>query len=248
MKQISLSYEDFISIVSLKQILHQHIFKTKNDSNSVFKQYSLFAFDGNVEYSCNIDTLVSASFVDDYEKNWASIANKPLVAIDINSGLPKIKPTPIDGCLTMPIVYFTTGDENSLDIGQATNKDYWNIRYEYNDGDEFAYTTINFHADFNFYINGGTIRLVKIESGEITKAPKADIILAPQVPSSWGGNWYFVGNKQFFNVSDFFEIETDAKFIKYRSDFPIANHIELKVAHIPADRLRFEFYIRMFMS
>lgn len=224
-----LSYNDFLSICTSKNLLMQYQQFDGSD-----KVYNLFAYDGQTKFECSINDADHLTEVTDFETNYKSNANKPIDQRESETGLVKTKPRPVEGTLQTYIVYFTTSDINSLDAGNHQN--YWSISYDSNNG----ITKIKVSPTYSYYIDGGYLKILQTPP---TIKPKASMYLAPNTPYQWE----FVGNKKFNYEYDFFLLEVPPKYVKYYEAVPSLNVAELQITHNPGDQINFEYYIKIYV-
>lgn len=244
---MKLTYSDFIDLcITEKGLLLQHHLSQETENSD--KYYKIFSYDENSYYECLIDTTTSTGQINvtDYETNYVGNSNKPLQPRESETGLVKTKPRPVEGTLKLGFIYFTTGDLDSLDFGDNEGEN-WEIFTSTGTTQLGASTGITWliaSPAYGYYIDGGGLQLLSTSTGSFL--PHVNFILAPNIPSAYGGSWKFVKNKKMLWYQEKFELEVPPKYVKYYPANPYANQVKLEVLHDKDARINFELWIKIY--
>lgn len=229
-----LKYADFISIITSKNLYHQHVYDIAEDES--FKHYELFAIDGNIEYSCNLYSNTESNEILDYEANWRLTANKTIDLRDSFTGVPKYRPRPVEGTMAVVSIYCNLGMSETLDPNG--NLDFRAITTTP------GKTEIRFKPSYGYYITGGHL---KLRSDLTTPFIKANFIFAPDFPSAYGGNWCFINNLKVDNIVREFDVDVPSKYIKYYVEAPAASELCLQIFHDVNEHVEIEMRICIYI-
>lgn len=228
LNSLQYTYSEFMNIIGYKNIGHLLQYKTIKDG------YKIWAYDDSQYFYCKINTIDNTNDIIDFEENFKDDANKKLLSKESATNWLKVRSRKASGDIYLNWIYFTTGDENSFDNG--------------GDGDYTILATstktiIDFNPSYDYELEGGMIRTI----GDITSnSIKASLVFAPDIPKEMGGSECPINNVKFDNEKKYYEMRTDVKLIKYRSDVPIANKARLELTHSVEDSINFEFCLYIF--
>ncbi len=223
-------YTDFIATVTSRVLSGQYTYYLSGINNDQ-PSYRLFAYDG--PHCFDIDVQDSDS-VNDFELKYKASWNKAIEKKDPNTGIPQFKPRPVEATLSVEFVYFTTGDDSTF---EAPN-DSWSI-----DTSIPGVTKVSMKPKYSYYIDGGGFTLI----GNTIGKSKIAIMLAPNIPESYGGNVKLIKNKKFVRNDENFILEVPPKYVKYYAANPLANEIQMHIEHNDDVRMNIEFYARLYI-
>jgi hypothetical protein len=229
-----LTYTEFITISNYKTLRMQY----KELTEAVRKTYYLYAYDWNEKYEVIID---DSSEVTNFETNYknSTYTNKPIITIENETGLWRVRNRDVEGTLAQSFVYCITGDEESLDSSK-----YYTVSTS--TGTSTGVTKVLFSPILGYYITGGGLKLL----GNLTERNyiKVGVTFAPNFPQAYGGNWKFVINKKFTNDFREFEATVPSKFIKYYSYYPTASEVEFSIEHHIDERVELELHLKTYIA
>ena len=215
-----MTYESFISLIEDRNLSGQYTYYLSGVNRDV-PSYYLFAYDGPHIFEVDIqDTPSVNDFEGKYKNNW----NKPIAPIESGTGFIMIKPKPVDGTLYLNNIYFMLGDANSIDCPDGL----WSMTVEDGEND-MKITKVYGNPNFGYYIDGGGIRILGDSAPHIPI--KLDFVMAPNIPSEYGGNVKFVANKKLKITNEWFNVFVPPKYVKYYPENPYANQVLLKCTH-----------------
>jgi len=241
-----MEYDEFIAICTTKSILNKVQYNFRQETENSDKYYEIFVTDGNLRYECHLNSIDTSTGLIDFETNYKDTSNQTIAPIEPETGIPKTKPRPVEGTLAMTFIYFTTGDTDSLDYGEDTGE---NVTITTSTGTTHlgtstGVTEITITPSFSYYLDGGGIQLISSSAGEFPI--EVYVIMAPNIPPAYGGNWTFVKHKRLWYQNQHYEIEAPPKYVKYYSENPYANQVRLRVLHDKDINAELEFYVRTF--
>jgi len=235
-----MNYIEFIALATTRGYLKQ--IQWVYDTATGVPRYYLRFWDGPECYACFITDDPS---ILDFETKYKGNANGKILAIPIESttGWMKTRSRSTAGDLKLTYIYFTTGDENSLDCGDATE-------YSITVSDAFTdlkgnirkMTHIDFMPSYSYELGGGGLCI----RGDLTgKNLKLSFIAAPDIPSEYGGSVKFIDNKQFNDSVKRYDLVADAKFFRYVHATPVANKVRVCCTHGVNDHIECELYLTL---
>jgi len=228
-----MKYDDFISICTSKLLLIQY----ELNQVGIDKDYSLYAYDENIKYKCNINNVHNVTDVADFEDNYKDISNKPVKKVDDYSRIPIFRPLQVDANIALNYLYFTTGNTNSFDTGGNT---LWTMSTP-----NTTTTKLRFAPNFVYYLEGGYL---KMES-EPTAPMKVDVILAPDVSQENGGSWPFIKNKKLCGTTCSLDVSVNVspKHIEYYPELPGLSFIDIIITHAENESVDFEALLLVYI-
>ena len=229
-------YDKFISICTEKGLLIQSNFRQETPGSD--KYYELVAIDGNIRYECHLNSIDTSTGLADFEANYLSTANRPLDIRETETGIIKTKPRPVEGTLTLAFIYFTTGEEASLDYGEEIEDEGFAI------DTSTGITMVTFTPTFSYYIDGGGVTVVGSSTGMSTI--EASFIMAPNIPAEYGGSWKFIKHKRLWKVGQSFTLDVPPKYVKYYEANPYANELRLEIIHEEDAKIALELSLRTY--
>jgi len=235
-----MTYSEFISIATSRDYLIK--IQWTYDEDTGIPRYFLKFWDGPECYECMITDTPS---INDFVTKYKSSANGKILAIPIESttGWMKTRSRSTAGDLKLTYIYFTTGDENSLDCGDATE-------YSIAVSDAFTdlkgnirkMTHIDFMPSYSYELGGGGLCI----RGDLTgKNLKLSFIAAPDIPSEYGGSVKFIDNKQFNDSIKRYDLVADAKLFRYVHATPVASKVRVCCTHGVNDHIECELYLTL---
>ena len=127
--------------------------------------------------------------------------------IESSSGWVRTRARKQFGDLKGKFIYFTTGDDQSLDSGGDS---------DYSITVTSTGTYIDYYPNFNYEISGGSVVVHESSGYMIDKELKISFILAPDIPVEYGGSWPFISNKKLNQFCLSYERNVDPKYLRYR--------------------------------
>jgi len=227
-----LEYSVFKSQVLTKDLRWQYI----EYPPPPYKTYLIYAYDASFYYECLTD---QPEEVADFETNYKETANKPILMVEKETGLQRVRNRDVEGTLAQSFVYVTTGDEESLD-----SSEYYTVSTS--TGTSTGVTKVLFSPILGYYITGGGLKLL----GNLTERNyiKVGVTFAPNFPQAYGGNWKFVINKKFTNDFREFEAVVPSKYVKYYPSFPTASEVEFSIEHHIDERVELELHLKTYIA
>ena len=216
---MKLEYSIFKAHVIAKDLRWQYI----EYSPEPYPTYLLFAQDGDFRYECLTDQPAE---IVDFETSYKAMANRPILAVENDTGLQRVRNRDVEGTLAETSAYFVTGTAGSLDAGGSA---FYSL-----DVSIPGATKLIFSPTLSYYLNGGQFRLMgDLSVGQFIKA---NIIFAPGFL-----NWYFVKNKKLTNTSREYSKTAPSKYIKYYAAYPFLSEAILIVTHEVTEAVECEF-------
>jgi hypothetical protein len=227
-----MDYNNFIQICTSRYLRIQYSTYYSGQNNETLCYY-LFAYEGNHMYECDIQDPDSIS---DFETKYKATSNQPIVPVESETGIPKVKPRPVEGTMAVVSIYCNLGQSETLD--PAGNPHYRVIFTS------TGITEIRFKPNYGYYITGGYLKL----RGELTTPfIKCQFIFAPDFPSAYGGNWCFINNLKLDNITKEFKADVPPKYVKYYSSAPIASELCLRITHDPNEHAEIEMRMDIYI-
>jgi len=225
------SYTDFINLVGFKNGLNRLQFK------ELTNLYKIWFVDGTVESFCLLYKDFDSASINDFKTKYQSYSNQKIDPIETATGWMKIRSRKVSGDLKGKYVYFTTGDDQSLDADGDTH---------YSIAVTTGKTIIDFMPNYNYEIAGGYVRINATAMEMEDNWVKAKFIMAPDIPVEYGGSWPFISNKKFNKYCLEYSREVDPKLMKYDAVNPI-NKIRLELTYDTNPEVEVEIYLDIYI-
>jgi hypothetical protein len=152
------------------------------------------------------------------------------------------KDEPYNGPLYQVACRFTTGKgSNDPSWKPPVDKpNLWSI-----DVSNPGYTYVDFLPNFSIQVDGCGYRL--LQESPVNEVVMEAIMLAPNIPSQYGGSYVFASNFQIIGDYDKFERFTAPKFLKYNPQIPEASRIRFKIKHDVSEHVKLCVYLSTYI-
>ena len=231
-----MSYDDFKCVCTSKDLGIQYTFRQETENSD--KYYELFAFDSAFRYECHLNSIDTSTGLADFEANYKSGCNDKLsqrFKFESSSNRQDVRICQVVGDLRRTFLYATLTSTGSFDQGNATD-------YIMTCPDS-THTYIDFFPAYSYSLTGGALTLLSNPVAPI----KAAFIIAPNIPSEYGGNWPIVENKKLVSMGDTFIEKVDSKYFTYRDGMPETSRTRLHIDHVAGENVEIEFCLEMFI-
>lgn len=235
-----MTYSEFIAKATSRDYLTK--IQWVYDEDTGIPRYFLKLWDGPECYETCVEDTPS---INDFETKYKDDANGKvfLIPIESTTGWMKTRSRRLAGDLKLTYIYFTTGDANSFDCGEATEYSI-TVSDTFTDqkGELRKMTCIDFTPPYTYELGGGGFCIL---SGLAGKQLKLSFIAAPDIPVEYGGSIKFIDNKQFNDSIKRYDLEVDPKVFKYNPSIPVANRVRVCCTHGVYDHIDCELYLTL---
>jgi len=227
------TYTELKNLMTAKNLSIQNFIQYKLLSTDEY--YIYFTENGNRHY-CIINSTDNSSDVTDFETNYKTNANQAVAPRD-SEGKPKINTKLVKGTLFAMFVYFTIGDDQSLEICDHLS-DFWSINTS--TGTSTGITEVSFKPPWSYDLVGGGFSVIgtKAETDAVL-----EFTMAPTIPSYATS---FIHNKKIIKDNEQFFVEAPPKTIYYNPSYPGANECMLQISHGLSDSTKIELYLKIY--